>query len=149
MPTRLLAWRDTLKILAQAGLILAAAGLCLVPGPAGAAGKHDGSAPLLCVPIGVTECGAEGECKRGTAESVNLPQFIRVDLKAMTIRSEEQKRESPIKTVEHMNGKLVLQGTQGERGWTMLIDEDTGRLSATVTADGEGFVVFGACTVLP
>ena len=28
-------------------------------------------------------------------------------------------------------------------------EEDTGRLSATVAADGEGFVVFGACTVLP
>jgi hypothetical protein len=138
-----------MKIFGRVGMVLAAAGLCLVPSPAGAAGKHDGSAPLLCVPIGVTECGAEGECKRGTAESVNLPQFIRVDLKAMAIRSEEQKRESPIKTVEHMNGKLILQGTQGERGWTMLIDEDTGRLSATVTADGEGFVVFGACTVLP
>ena len=138
-----------MKILAQVGMLLAASILCLVSSPAGAAGKHDGSAPLLCVPIGVTECGAEGECKRGTAESVNLPQFIRVDLKAMTIRSEEQKRDSPIKTVEHMNGKLILQGTQGERGWTMLIDEDTGRLSATVTADGEGFVVFGACTVLP
>ena len=80
---------------------------------------------------------------------MNLPQFIRVDLKTMTIRSEEQKRESPIKTVEHMNGKVILQGTQGARGWTMLIDEDSGRLSATVTADGEGFVVFGACTVLP
>ena len=138
-----------MKILGPVGMVLAAAGLCLAPNPAGAAGKHDGSAPLLCVPIGVTECGAEGECKRGTAESVNLPQFMRVDVKAMTIRSEEQKRESPIKTVEHMNGKLILQGTQGERGWTMLIVEDTGRLSATVTADGEGFVVFGACTVLP
>jgi hypothetical protein len=138
-----------MMIFGRVGLVLAAAGLCLVPSPAGAAGKYDGSAPLLCVPIGVTECGAEGECKRGTAESVNLPQFIRVDLKAMTIRSEEQKRESPIKTVEHMNGKLILQGTQGERGWTLLIAEDTGQLSATVAADGEGFVVFGACTVLP
>jgi hypothetical protein len=149
MPTRLRSWRDTLKILAQVGMVLAAAGLCLVPGPAGAAGKHDGSAPLLCVAIAVTECGAEGECKRGTPESVNLPQFMRVDVKAMTIRSEEKKRESPIKTVDRMNGKLILQGTQGERGWTTLIDEDTGRMSATVTAEGEGFVVFGACTVLP
>ena len=67
----------------------------------------------------------------------------------MTIRSEEQKRNRPSSTVDHMDGKLILQGTQGQRGWTMLIDEDTGRLSATVTADGEGFVVFGACTVLP
>jgi hypothetical protein len=138
-----------MKTLGRVGMVFAAAGLCLAPNPAGAAGKHDGSTPLLCVPIGVTECGAEGECKRGTAESVNLPQFIRVDLKAMTIRSEEQKRESPIKTVEHMNGKLILQGTQGERGWTMLIAEDSGRLSATVAAEGEGFVVFGACTVQP
>ena len=138
-----------MKILGPVGMVLAVAGLCLAPNPAGAAGKHDGSAPLLCVPIGVTECGAEGECKRGTAESVNLPQFIRIDVKGMTIRSEEQKRESPIRTVEHMNGKLILQGSQGERGWTMLIAEDTGLLSATVTADGEGFVVFGACTVLP
>ena len=148
MPTRHLTW-GPVKILAQVGVVLVASGLCLAPSPASSAGKHDGSAPLLCVPIGVTECGAEGECKRGTPESVNLPQFFRVDLKTMAIRSEEQKRESPIKTVEHMNGKLILQGTQGERGWTMLIDEDAGRLSATVTADGEGFVVFGACTVLP
>jgi hypothetical protein len=138
-----------MKILGPVGMVLAAAGLFLVPSSVGAAGKHDGSVPLLCVPMAVTECGAEGECKRGTAESVNLPQFIRVDVKAMTIRSEEQKRDSPIKTVEHMNGKLILQGTQGQRGWTMLIAEDTGLLSATVTADGEGFVVFGACTVLP
>ena len=138
-----------MKIFAQVGVVLVASGLCLAPIAASAAGKHDGSVPLLCVPLVVTECGAEGECKRGTAESVNLPQFMRVDLKAMTIRSEEQKRESAIKTVEHMNGKLILQGTQGERGWTMLIEEDTGRLSATVTADTEGFVVFGACTVLP
>jgi hypothetical protein len=137
-----------MKILGPAGIILAAAGLCLAPGPAGAAGKYDGSAPMLCVPVGVTECGAEGECKR-TPESVNLPQFIRVDVKAMATRSDEQKRESPIKTVDHMNGKLILQGTQGERGWTMVIAEDTGRLSATIAADGEGFVVFGACAVLP
>ena len=138
-----------MKILGPVGTVLAAAGLCLAPTLAGAAGKYDGSAPMLCVPLFVTECGAEGECKRGTPESVNLPQFIRVDVMAMAIRSEEQKRESPIKTVEHMNGKLILQGTQGERGWTMLIVEDSGRMSATVTADGEGFIVFGACTVVP
>jgi len=137
-----------MKIPGPAAFVLAAC-LCAAAHPAAAAGKYDGSTPLLCVPTGVTECGAEGECKRGTPESVNLPQFFRVDLKAMGIRSEEQKRESPIKTVERMNGKLILQGAEGERGWTMVIAEDTGRLSATVAADGEGFVVFGACTTLP
>jgi hypothetical protein len=36
----------------------------------------------------------------------------------MTILSEEQKRESPIKTVDHMNGKLTVQGTQASAGGT-------------------------------
>ena len=139
-----------MKILAQVGVVLVASGLCLAPSPAGAAGKHDGSAPLLCVPIGVTECGAEGECKRGTAGEREPAAVLQSGPQGHDDPlGGSRRRESPIKTVEHMNGKLILQGTQGERGWTMLIDEDTGRLSATVTADGEGFVVFGACTVLP
>ena len=138
-----------MKILGPVGMVLVVVGMCLAPYPAGAAGKHDGSVPLLCVPIAVTECGADGECKRGTAESVNLPQFIRVDLKAMKAHNQETGRESPIKNVERMNGKMILQGAQGERGWTVTISEDTGKMSAVVSADGEGYVIFGACTLLP
>ena len=138
-----------MKVSGRIGMVLAAVGMCLAPYPAGAAGKHDGSVPLLCVPIAVTECGADGECKRGTAESVNLPQFIRVDLKAMKAHNQETGRESPIKNVERMNGKLILQGAQGERGFTLVIAEDTGKMSATVATDGEGFIIFGACTPQP
>lgn len=138
-----------MKILGPVGAVLALVVICATPTPAPATARYDGSAPLLCVPTAVTECGAEGECRRGTAESVNLPQFMRVDLKAMIIRSEETGRESPIRSIEHMNGKLILQGAQGERGWTLTISETTGKMSGTVSADGEGFVIFGACTLLP
>ena len=137
-----------MKILGPVGMVLAAAGICLAPSPA-AAGKYDGSVPLLCVPTSVTDCGAEGECRRGTAESVNLPQFFKVDLKAMTIRSEETGRESPIKSVERTNGKIIMQGAQAERGWTLVVSEDTGKMSETISADGEGFVIFGVCTLMP
>jgi hypothetical protein len=111
--------------------------------------KYDGSIPLLCVPTIVMECladGPEGECKRRTPASVNLPQFLNVDLKAMKVHSDAEARHSPIRNVEHLNGNLIIQGGQDGRGWTMTIVEQTGRMSATISADGEGFVVFGACT---
>ena len=138
-----------MKIFGPVGVVLAAAGICLAPYGAAAAGKYDGSAPLLCVPILVTECEAEGECKRVTAESVNLPQFLKVDVKAQKVHSEETGRASPVRNVEHLNGKMIIQGGQDGRGWTMTISEETGKMSATISSDGEGFVVFGACTLLP
>jgi hypothetical protein len=128
------------------GLVLAAVGICLGAGSAEAAGKYDGSVPLHCVPTAVTECGAEGECRQGKPESINLPHVLRVDVKALKVHSEDTGRESPIKTVERLDGKMVLQGTQGERGWTLMVSEKTGKMSGTITADGEGFIVFGVCT---
>jgi hypothetical protein len=136
-----------MRISAAIGMVLAAIGICLGPCRSEAAGKYDGSAPLLCVPILITECGPEGECQRRTADNVNLPQFLKVDLKAQKVHSEETTRHSPIRNVEHLNGNLIIQGGQDGRGWTMTISEETGKMSATISSDGEGFVVFGACTL--
>jgi hypothetical protein len=137
-----------MKIFGAIGVVLWAVGISLAPHQAAAAGKYDGSVPLLCVPLAVTECGAEGECQKGTPRSVNLPQFFRVDLKAMTIRAVEESRESPIKTVDRVNGNLILQGVQGQRGWTLIISEEVGQMSATIGAPAEGYIIFGSCTPL-
>jgi hypothetical protein len=103
--------------------------------------------PMRCVPTVVTECGAEGECRRGTAASVNLPEFLKVDLKAMKVYAEGTGRDSPIRNLEHLNGILIIQGGQNGRGWTMTIGEETGRMSSTISTSDEGFVIFGACTL--
>ena len=137
-----------MKILGAISVILWAVGIGLAPHQAAAAGKYDGSVPLLCVPLAVTECGAEGECQQGTPQSVNLPQFFRVDFKTMTIRAVEQNRESAIKTVDRVNGKMILQGVQGQLGWTMIIAEDSGQMSATIAGAIEGYIIFGSCTLL-
>ena len=42
---------------------------------------------------------------------------------------------------------MLLQGAEGDRGWTVVIHEDTGKMSGTVSADGEGFVIFGQCAL--
>lgn len=123
------------------------------PHSADAAGKYDGSAPLICAALAVTECEAEGRCQHRTAAQVNLPALFKVDLTAMKLRNLQaetgpQGKESSIRNADHANGKLILSGAEGERGWSVLIHEATGKMSATVTGDGEGFVIFGQC-VLP
>lgn len=137
-----------MKIFGVISVILWAVGLYLTPLQVAAAGKYDGSVPLVCVPLAVTECGAEGECQKGTPQSVNLPQFFSVDFKTMTIRAVEENRESAIKTVDRVHGKMILQGVQGQLGWTMIIAEDSGQMSATIAGAIEGYIIFGSCTLL-
>ena len=47
-----------------------------------------------------------------------------------------------------MEGNIILQGVENGRGWSIVISEETGKMSATVAGDEIGFIVFGACTPL-
>ena len=138
-----------MKLLTTVCVVLSAAAVCFEPQQAGAAGKYDGSAPMICAALMVTECGADGRCQYRTAENVNLPSLFRVDAKAMKVRNleVEKGRESPIKSVGHANGAMLLQGADGDRGWTVVIHEEDGKMSGTVSAHDEGFVIFGQCAL--
>jgi hypothetical protein len=138
-----------MNLVARVAAVLCVMAMCSAPHPAAAAGKYDGSAPLLCAAMSVTECEADGRCQRRSAENVNLPSIFRVDAKSMKVRNleTEKGRESPIQSVAHANGKLVVSGADGERGWFLVIHEDTGKMSGVVSGDGEGFVVFGQCAL--
>ncbi len=114
-----------------------------------ASAKFDGSQSLLCAPIEVIECEAGGKCYNGTADDVNLPQFIKVDFKNKLLSASNQpSRTAPIIHFERNNGRLILHGGQHGRGWTAIISEETGKLSATIAEEKFGFIVFGACTTL-
>jgi len=41
-----------------------------------------------------------------------------------------------------------MHGGQGGRGWSLVISEETGKMSATISEDQVGFVIFGAFTPL-
>jgi len=116
---------------------------------ADAAGRYDGSTPMICAALAVAECDADGQCQRRHPERVNFPPLFRIDVKAMKMRNleAEKGRESTIRSVDHANGRMTLSGADGERGWTALINETTGRMSAAITGDGEGFVIFGQCAL--
>jgi hypothetical protein len=59
-----------------------------------------------------------------------------------------ESRQAAIQRLEHADGRLMLQGGQGGRGWSMVIGEETGKMSASVVDADVGFVIFGACTPL-
>ena len=136
-----------MKLSRYLGVIVWGVALVAAPGHATAAGKFDGSAPLLCIPTLVSECRVEGECKRVAPDGVNLPQFFKVDVKAQKVHSEETERASPFTTLEHFSGTTILQGAQTGRGWTMTISEETGKMSAAISSGAEGWVLFGTCVV--
>jgi hypothetical protein len=69
-----------------------------------------------------------------------------VDFAAKQLVSLDGQRTSPIAALDVLETLLVLQGHQNGRGWTLVLERATGRLSATiVTAEG-AFVLAGGCS---
>ena len=124
--------------------------------PAAAAAMFDGSAPLLCAVTEIRECEAGLECLEVSPDAVNAPRFLQVDVEAGQITSTPERpvqATTAIERVEHLDGKLVLQGAddgleevRDGLGWTISVAEDTGRMVAAGVGDGVAFVMFGACT---
>jgi len=120
------------------------------------ASDFDGSQPLLCTVNDVTECLAGEKCKEVSAEDINLPRILWIDVAKKTIQSKKQgddARKSQIDQVKHVDGKLVLQGAEEGSGdfrdgfgWTIAIMEDTGQMVLTASGDLVGDVAFGMCT---
>jgi hypothetical protein len=114
-----------------------ALGLGLVPYPA-LAGRYDGSVPLLCAVIEVIECDVGVECHRGSAESVNLPQFIKINFTDKTLSTTEEAqthKTTPINNIEQFDSSMILQGVEGSRAWSVVIAKDTGKISAALAKD--------------
>ena len=64
------------------------------------------------------------------------------------LRDHDGSRSTKIRSHQHAEGRLVLQGLEQERAWSILISEETGKMSVTSTGSEAGFVIFGACTQL-
>jgi hypothetical protein len=92
------------------------------------------------------ECSHDEGCKQWTVQEVALPRFIRIDLKAKTIKSldKDVARESKFRDMERREGMIILQGTE-QRGWSMALGENSRDITLSASGDGESFVVFGSC----
>ena len=111
----------------------------------------DGSQPLICASMEAYDCGPGQDCLRGTAESIDAPQFMRLDFErklARATRANGEERTAKIESLTQEEGKLILQGVQRGLGWSMTIAQEDGAMTLTAAGDRTAFVIFGACTPL-
>lgn len=92
------------------------------------------------------ECTPEDGCMEVTLEEMQLPRFVRIDLKSRTITSlgREIQRTTKIESVDTQKDVIVMHGTE-LRGWSMTLHTKTDKLSLSASGEGEGFIVFGNC----
>ena len=134
-------------------VLLVAAG---VFGTTAVLADFDGSKPLLCSLGELVECDYGAECRSVTNEDVAAPDFIQLDFRKkqfVAITAGESAEPDAIDNVQDLDNHLIVQGTQGTTpfdplGWTMSVDQTTGRATFTAAGDNAGFVGFGACAIL-
>jgi hypothetical protein len=115
----------------------------------GFADPFDGSDALVCATMQTYECNGESECKPGDADDVRIPDFVRIDFDKKLITPLDEERRGEKTTIRHMErseGRIILQGIEGGRGWSLLLSEATGNTVLTVSDDQDAFVAFGECT---
>jgi hypothetical protein len=121
----------------------------MLAAPVGAhSAEFDGATPFVCAPVEIASCAAGSECSTESAQSINLPQFLRVNASESAItgkRPDGETLSTPIQTRQILDGRLVLQGTQNGLSWTMSIDADKGDMTVVAAGDKVAFMAFGAC----
>jgi hypothetical protein len=120
---------------------------------AGSAWALDTSKPFLCASMQVNECIDGRGCEAVLPEEVNAPTFLRVDVRNKVIRILKDAPGSKIRSISRIENRLVLQGAEDGNprqpdgaGWTLSIENDTGRFVATAAILQGAIVIFGACT---
>lgn len=125
--------------------IVVAIGIMWFAGVPALASDFDGSRVLLCASVQAFDCAAGEDCDKGLPEDIGAPAFMRIDVPNKAVIG--PKRTSPILLVDKSEGQLLLQGTELGYGWVIALDQETGKMTATLANREGAFVLFGACTV--
>ena len=103
----------------------------------------------LCSVAHVVECNADRECSENNPEVLtDLGSFFSIDLDAGVIASAGPKssdRSAPILESSREEGRLMLAGHQGGRGWSLTLVEETGEVSFSISDPDGAILVFGSC----
>ena len=108
-----------------------------------------GENEILCSSASVVICLDDGTCVAAVPWEVNVPQFIEVDLRRKRLATTEASGENRATTVNSLmkeDGLTYLQGVEGGRAFSIIINESTGFMTAAVAREDITVTVFGACT---
>jgi hypothetical protein len=108
-----------------------------------------GSDSLLCYGLSAARCETGAACESVEPWKLNIPDFVKLDLRGkllQTTAASNDKRETPLQSVQRTDGTILIQGSQGERAFSWLISETSGEGTLSVAAQGQGVTVFTVCT---
>ena len=115
----------------------------------------DGSKPLSGTVIKIIEINTFKITDNVDPDTVGLPRKFLIDFDEKIIRPSKDslvRKTTRIKRIEHIENKLILQGTdEGVEGaddglaWSVAISKKTGAAVLTASGDGVAYVVFGTC----
>ncbi len=109
----------------------------------------EGVDEILCAAAQVQICIENDTCYSTTPASLGVPDFVVIDTGKKiisTTKASEENRSTTFNSVEKSDGLIYLQGIEGGRAFSFVIDEATGRMTVAVSRDGIAVSVFGACT---
>jgi hypothetical protein len=122
------------------------------------AADFDGSETLLCSFAQITECDLGSECVQVTNESIDAPDFVKLDFgrkQIIAISAGNETEPDDIDNVINLASYIVVQGVQGGAegaadalAWSATINHESGQIVVTAAGENAGFVVFGACTAI-
>ena len=124
-------------------LVLLSLSLLAVPAMAA---DFDGSKPLLCATQSALDCSRGDDCAAGLPEEIGAPTFMRLDLAKKAVIGPNT--TSDILLLDKSDKQLLLQGKEAGFGWTIVVDQESGELTVSLTNRIGVYVLYGACTVL-
>jgi len=108
-----------------------------------------GADALLCSTSWATVCISDEVCESGAPWAWNIPQFVEIDIKKKLLSTTEasgENRSTPAEVLRQGDGRVLIQGEELGRAFSIFITEKTGRLSSVIAAEDMTISVFGACT---
>ena len=94
-------------------------------------------------------CVENGDCFRVVPDEIDLPRFVLIDTKKQTISTTKlsnRPRSTQIDRLARDGGRILIQGIEQGRAYSMSIEEDIGLLTGVMAKEGVTLSVFGDCT---
>jgi hypothetical protein len=104
---------------------------------------------MICAAAQVQICIESDACYAASAAELGIPNFVIIDTKKKTIsttKTSEENRSTAFSSVSRNDGLIYLQGIEGGRAFSFVIEEAGGYMTVSVARDGVAVNVFGACT---
>lgn len=104
---------------------------------------------MLCAAMDVQICIEYDSCYTAAPMDLGVPEFVIIDMDDKSISTTEssgENRSTAFNSVQKEDGLIYLQGVEGGRAFSFVIDEESGRMTVAVSRDGMSISVFGACT---